>query len=183
MVRLVSSVVLECGKNKCELGVVNREIFPPGDSPSAIGFTPQVGNRLHWNRFEFKTRSSGPLWSTNQPNFDSRLLFRWAGRKVTVNHSSSLVSPPTRASSLHQFQSFGRPFWVLHRLSTPVTAYLPLACVSTILSGPAASGSFPDTLRTLDSLTKLWNPVPRALLLQMSPISPVWSLVASQGAD
>lgn len=93
------------------------------------------------------------------------------------------VSPPNHASSLHQFQSFRRPSWVLNHLSTPVTAYLPLACVSTILPGLAASGSFPDTSRTLESSTNLWNPVPRALLLQMNPVSHVWSLVASQGTD
>ena len=37
---------------------VNREIFSPGDSPSATGFTPQVRNLLHCNRFEFTTRSA-----------------------------------------------------------------------------------------------------------------------------
>lgn len=59
--------------------------------------------------------------------------------------------------SLHQFQSFWRPFLIMSHLSTPVTADLPIVCICTILSGLAASHSSPDTFRTLEYLAKVWN--------------------------
>lgn len=59
-VRLVSSVVVECGKNKCKLGVVNREIFPLGNSPSAVGFTPQVGIYCIGTGLNLRPEAHGP---------------------------------------------------------------------------------------------------------------------------
>lgn len=141
MVRLVSSVGLECGKNKspdypyflsnCDLGMVNREIFPPGDSPSAIGFTPPTKSGIYCivTGLNLRPEAHGSLWSMNQPDFDSRLLFHWAGRKVTVNHSSSLVSPPNHASSLHQFQSLSES-WIIFPLQLLLIFPLPVSAQS-----------------------------------------------------
>lgn len=89
----------------------------------------------------------------DQPNFDSKLPFHWAGRKVNVSHSSSFVSASQPCSLT--VPKFWSPFLVMSHLSNPVTADLPVVCVCTILSSLAASGSFPDTFRTLEYLAKL----------------------------